>query len=91
MIEFDVTHIRKFYSDMAQRYAKLLADGGMEEATRGRLRPGVSPVSALLLTTRIFFNYFTIEILFGVPEPFGKDSAEGVREIVDMLRKGIVT
>jgi AcrR family transcriptional regulator len=89
VIEFDGTHIQKFYSDMGQRYAALLQGGGLEEI-RSRLRPGVSPVSALLMTARIFFNYYTLEILFNVPQPYGKDSAEVVREIADILRNGML-
>ena len=89
VIEFDGTHIQKFYSHMGQRYATLLQGGGLQEI-RSRLRPGVSPVSALLMTSRIFFNYFTMEILFNVPQPYGKDSLEVVREIADMLRNGML-
>ncbi|HEV8657031.1 MAG TPA: TetR/AcrR family transcriptional regulator [Thermoanaerobaculia bacterium] len=85
VLEFDGTHIRKFYGEMSQRYAEFLG-----ERMAGRLRPGVSPISALLLTTRIFFNYFTIEILFNVPEPYGKKSEQVVREISDILRHGMV-
>ena len=90
VIEFDGTHIRKFYGDMPNRLLTLLNEGGLTEAIQGRLRPGVSPVSALLMTTRIFFNYFSLEIVFGVTEPFGKDSMEVVREISDILRNGMV-
>jgi len=85
VLEFDGTHIRKFYGEMSQRYAEFLG-----ERMAGRLRTGVSPISALILTTRIFFNYFTIEILFNVPEPYGKKSEEVVREISDILRHGMV-
>jgi hypothetical protein len=74
---------------MGQRYAALLQGGGLQEI-RSRLRPGVSPVSALLMTSRIFFNYFTMEILFNVPQPYGKDSLEVVREIADVLRNGML-
>ncbi|MGZ4778936.1 MAG: TetR/AcrR family transcriptional regulator [Thermoanaerobaculia bacterium] len=90
VIEFEGTHIRKFYGDMAQRLKTILEDA---EITRiqSRLRPGVSPISALMLTTRFFFNYFSVEILFGVPEPFGKDSATMVAEIGDILRNGMVS
>jgi AcrR family transcriptional regulator len=90
VIEFEGTHVRKFYGDMATRYAEVLARIGGLERVASRLRPGVSPISALMLTTRMFFSYFTIEILFNVPEPFGKDSTEIVREIADILRNGMV-
>ena len=86
VIEFDGTHIRKFYAEMGQRYASLLE----LDQVRAHLRPGVSPVSALLMTSRFFFNYFSLEILFNVPEPFGKNSMEVVKEIADILRSGMI-
>ncbi|MDQ6800476.1 MAG: TetR/AcrR family transcriptional regulator [Acidobacteriota bacterium] len=86
VIEFDGTHIRKFYTEMGQRYASLIE---LNEI-RARLRPGVSPVSALLMTARIFFNYFSLELLFNVPEPYGKNSMEVVKEIADILRSGMM-
>jgi len=89
VIEFEGTHIQKFYGEMGHRYAKMLTGGGLQEI-RERLRPGVSPVSALLMTSRFFFNYFSLEILFNVPQPFGKDSMQIVREIADILRRGMV-
>ncbi|HVR39067.1 MAG TPA: TetR/AcrR family transcriptional regulator, partial [Thermoanaerobaculia bacterium] len=89
VIEFDGTHIRKFYSEMAERFAKFFDEDGRLEEVTAKLRPEVSPVSALLLTTRFFFNYFSVEILFGVPEPFGKDATTAVKEIADILRNGI--
>ena len=86
VIEFDGTHIRKFYTDLTKRYASYVKD----DEIASRLRPGVSALSALRLTTRIFFNYFCLEILFNVPEPFGKESTEIMREIADILRYGIL-
>jgi AcrR family transcriptional regulator len=90
VIEFDGTHIQKFYGQMGQRYARMFTGGGLQEI-REKLRPEVSPVSALLMTSRIFFNYFSLEILFNVPQPYGKDSGQIIREIAEMLRHGMVT
>ncbi len=90
VIEFDGTHIRKFYSEMGQRYAELLEEEGMLEEIRSHLRSSVSPISALLMATRIFFNYFSLEILFNVPEPFEKESSEVIKEIADVLRNGML-
>jgi AcrR family transcriptional regulator len=83
VIEFEGTHIRNFYRDIADRYRPLVAPGAA-------LRPGVSAESALLVITRFFFSYFQLEILFGVHEPFGRDSNEAIREAVDILLHGIV-
>jgi len=90
VIEFGGDHVRDFYAGMADRFTAFLE----EQRARGddmtsRVREGVSPRSALLLASRIFFNYFQMEILFGVAEPFGKSSAEMVREVADILRHGI--
>ncbi|HLJ75238.1 MAG TPA: TetR/AcrR family transcriptional regulator [Thermoanaerobaculia bacterium] len=89
VIEFDGTHIQKFYTGMAQRFTTTLTGGGLQEI-RQRLRSDVSPVSAMLLSSRIFFNYFSLEILFNVPQPFGKDSMQVIREICEILRNGML-
>lgn len=90
VIEFDGTHIRNFYGEMGRHYAAMIEKEGALQDLNLRLRAGVSPVSALLLTSRIFFNYFSLEILFNVPEPFGKDSTQIIREIADVLRNGML-
>lgn len=89
VIEFGGTHIQKFYSEMADRYTRFFAEQGTLDDIRARLRPTVSPTSALLLTTRMFFNYFAVEILFGVDAPFGRDSQDVVVEIADIIRNGV--
>ena len=90
VIEFDGTHIRKFYGEMARHFAEVLEENGMLPKMQRRMRPGVSAVSAVMLTMRVFFSYFTIEILFNVPEPFGKNSSEVVKDIADVLRNGMI-
>lgn len=89
VIEFNGTHIRSFYGAMGENYAAMIRDEGGLHNVGTRLRAGVSPVSALLMTSRIFFNYFSLEILFNVPEPFGKDSMQVIHEIADILRNGM--
>lgn len=89
VIELEGTHIHKFYGEMGLRIASSLGDEALQHIA-ARLRPNVSPIFALLLTARIFFNYFTIETLFNVPEPFGKDTPQVIAEIADMLRNGML-
>jgi AcrR family transcriptional regulator len=90
VVEFEGSHIRKFYADMAKRYSDFLGatDGG--RAIASRLRPGISPVSAVMFATRFFLNFFAVEILFGVPNHFGKDTEAVVREISEILRHGML-
>jgi AcrR family transcriptional regulator len=90
VIEFQGEHVRDFYSGMADRFSAFLEEQRLRgDDMTSRVRAGVSPRSALMLASRIFFNYFQMEILFGVAEPFGKSSAEMVREVADILRSGI--
>lgn len=90
VVEFDGSHIRKFYGDMAKRFEAFMKEHGMEAELRDKLQDGLSPISAVMLATRIFYNYFSIEILFGVKDHFGKDTDEVVREISRILRHGML-
>ena len=56
-----------------------------------KLRPGVDPVAAMMLVSRFFLTYFSVEIVFGVPHHFGKDTDAVIREIADMLRHGMLS
>ncbi len=90
VVEFDGGHVRKFYADMAARFEKFMKEHGMEAQLRGKLQDGLSPTSAVMLATRIFFNYFSVEILFGVKDHFGKNTDEVIAEISRILRDGML-
>jgi AcrR family transcriptional regulator len=90
VVEFDGKHIRKFYSDMAHRFEAFLTRNRDHLELDQKLRPGVSPVSAVMLASRVFLNYFSIEILFGVPNHFGHSTQEIIAEVSDMLRYGML-
>jgi AcrR family transcriptional regulator len=90
VVEFEGSHIRKFYSDMASRFEKFLATPDAKRRTEGRLRDGVSPLSAVMLITRFLLHYFTVEVLFGVPNHFGKDTETVLREIGTILSDGML-
>ena len=90
VVEFDGKHIRKFYSDMARRFESFLEARKAQLDLEHKLRPGVPPVSAVMLAGRVFLNYFSIEILFGVPNHFGQSTEQVIAEVADMLRYGIL-
>jgi AcrR family transcriptional regulator len=90
VVEFEGSHIRKFYSEMARRFATFMADHNVAQVRNHRLRPDVSPLSAVMLAGRFFLNYFAVEILFGVPNHFGKNTDEVIAEIADILRHGML-
>ena len=90
VVEFDGTHVRKFYANMAERFATFMKATGMETELASKLAVGLSPLSAVILATRIFYNYFTVEILFGVKDHYGKETDAAVREISRILRHGML-
>lgn len=90
VVEFEGSHIRKFYSEMAQRFEAFLEGHYDPEELQAKLRPGVTPASAAMLVARVYLNYFAVEILFGVKDHFGKGPEESLQEIADMLRFGIL-
>jgi AcrR family transcriptional regulator len=90
VVEFEGSHIRKFYSQIAQRFEDFLASHYDPQELASKLRPGVTPASAAMLVARIYLNYFAVEILFGVRDHFGKRSEESLKEIADILRHGIL-
>jgi AcrR family transcriptional regulator len=90
VVEFDGAHIRKFYEEMAGRFDAFIKSHRMESELEAKLQEGLSPTSAMMLATRIFFNYFSIEIIFGVKDHFGKSTEDVVREISRILRHGML-
>ncbi len=90
VVEFDGSHVRKFYADMAERFDEFMKKTGIEKELGEKLAEGLSPVSAVMLASRIFFNYFSVEILFGVKDHFGKETDAAVREISRILRHGML-
>ncbi len=90
VVEFDGTHIRKFYENMADRFDAFIKASGMEDELQAKLAADLSPVSAVMLSTRIFYNYFSVEILFGVKDHFGKETDAAVKEISRILRHGML-
>jgi AcrR family transcriptional regulator len=90
VVEFDGSHVRKFYEEMASRFETFMKAHGMEEPIRARLQDDLSPTSALMLAARIFYNYFSVEVMFGVKDHFGKDTEAVVAEISRILRYGML-
>lgn len=89
VVEFEGNHIRRFYQDMAGRFQAFL-DSDAGRASRERLRPDVPPVTAIMTTVRFFFQYYSVELLFGVPNHFGVDDETALRQAVDVLKFGML-
>lgn len=90
VVEFQGTHIRKFYSEMAGRFATFLNTRFPDGTLKQQLSPGTDPTTAVMLASRIFLQYFAVEILFGVPDQLGKNTPTAMHEISNILRHGFL-
>ena len=90
VVEFEGKHIRRYYSEMAHRFEAFMAAHPGEAGIKAKLRPGVSPVSAIMLASRFLLHYYAVEFVFGVKNHFGKKSDDVLKEIADMLRHGML-
>jgi AcrR family transcriptional regulator len=90
VVEFEGSHIRKFYSEMAGRFERFVAIHKDEIKVEGKLRPEIHPASAVMLAFRTFLNHFAVELVFGVPDHYGKDTDAAVTEIANILRHGML-
>lgn len=89
VVEFEGTHIRKFYTGMSERFSSFLNHRFPGDALKDRMAPGFHPNTALMLVSRVFLQYFAVEILFGVPNQFGMDTPLAMAEISQILRAGM--
>ena len=86
VVEFDGSHIRRFYAQIADRFQAFLDES---PDVQKKLRPDVSPLTAAILVSRLFLYFYSVEYVFGVPNHFGKDEDTVMREIVEILEHGI--
>lgn len=88
VVEFEGTHLRKYYSGMAERFSRSVAMRYPGDTLKEHL--DCHPTTAIMLASSIFLNYYLVERLFGVPEQFGLDNATVVKELAAILRHGIL-
>ena len=84
VVEFQGRHIAKLFREMRARYAKHVAKTG-----RGAVASDVDPVAAMMIVTLSYFNYFTVEKLFGVKNHFGMGDEEAVKAFARIFRRGV--
>lgn len=90
VVEFDGLHIREFYQGMAATCERFIAQHRDKLPISDRMRPGVPPAAAMLMTFRIFIDVAVVELLFNVPNHYGMTSDGAIRVISDILQHGMV-
>jgi AcrR family transcriptional regulator len=86
VVEFEGAHIQRYYEQIASRFEAFL---NQRPEVKRKLRPGVSPLTAAILVSRVMLYLYSVEYVFGVPNQFGKQEDEVLREIVEILEHGI--
>ncbi len=89
VIEFKGKHIHDFYRRMAERFREAYDTTLRQRQERGELGEP-SPLFGVMMATRWFFYYYTVEKCFGVPEHLGLDSQAAVAELCRILRLGLL-
>jgi hypothetical protein len=90
VVEFQGTHLRKYFSEMPERFHAMLSKHYPGDSLKESLAPGCNPKTAVMLACRVFLQYFAVEILFGVTGQFGLDTATSIAETADILRYGML-
>ena len=89
-VEFDGRHIQRFYGDLAQRFEQFAETHRESLALDTHFRADVPAGAALVLATRVFISYFSVESLFGVEQQMGLPTPDAVRLIAGILRRGMM-
>ena len=89
VIEFRGQHIHDFYQDMAHRFEEVYGDRLAERQGRGEIGD-VDPMTAVMVASRWFFYFFTVEKCFGVPMHLGMKPKQAVDEFIRLLRYGLL-
>ena len=89
VIEFQGEHIRSFYDGMAGRFEAAYGERFRERRAAGDFGD-VDPMVAVMVATRWFFYFYTVEKCFGAPTHFGMEPHKAVEEFIRLLRYGLL-
>ncbi len=89
VIEFRGQHIHDFYQEMAHRFEAVYGQSLAERRRRGELGD-VDPMAAVMMASRWFLYFFTVEKCFGVPMHLGMSPQQAVDEFIRLIRYGLL-
>ena len=89
VVEFRGEHIRAFYERMAAAFEELYGEKLAARKAAGEIGD-IDPLVGVIMATRWFFYFFTIEKCFGVPMHFGMKPQEATEEFIRLLRFGLL-
>jgi AcrR family transcriptional regulator len=90
VVEFEGSHIRKFYSEMASVFQRFVDAHKDEIRIEGKLRRDIPPAEAIMFVFRTYLQHFAVELVFGVPDHYGKSTDQIIGEISNIMRNGLL-
>ena len=90
VVEFKGAHIRAFYEGMAARFEEVYGARLKERKAAGELGD-IDPLVGVIMATRWFFYFYTVEKCFHVPMHFGMNSKDATNEFIRLLRFGLLS
>lgn len=89
VIEFGGENIRPFYEGMAKRFEASYGPRFRARRAAGDFGDG-DPMTAVMMTTRWLFYFFTVEKCFGAPLHFGMTPKQAVDGFIRLIRYGLL-
>ena len=89
VIEFRGEHIRSFYEQMAEAFRGIYGKRLEERQEAGEIGD-VDPLVAVMVATRWFFYFHTVEKCFGMPMHFGMEPKKATEEFIRLIRNGLL-
>ena len=89
VIEFGGANIKPFYEGMAKRFEVGYGARFRQRIAAGDFGDG-DPMTAVMMTTRWLFYFFTVEKCFGAPLHFGMTPKQAVDGFIRLIRHGLL-
>ncbi len=89
VLEFEGQHIHQLFEGMRARYESDLGPYLRDLQQQGRLAAG-DPVAALMTITLSYFNYFTVEVVFGARKHFGLSDRQVIEGMAGLFGRGLL-
>ncbi len=89
VIEFRGEHIRAFYENMAAAFKQVYSERLASRRAAGEFGD-VDPLVGVMVATRWFFYFSTVEKCFRMPLHFGMEPRQAIREFIRLLRYGLL-
>lgn len=89
VIEFRGENIRPFYEGMAARFEAIYGARFRERSAAGDFGDG-DPMTAVMMTVRWLFYFYTVEKCFGAPLHFGMTPKQAVEGFIRLIRYGLL-